>query len=114
MLIQKYRLKDLLLSRPLTLSICLMSVTMVIRLLDIFVFGLDDLLGEIILSKIIGFIIVILFVKIVGDNISNIGFNINNGRSIFQSIIFILIPILIMLTKKLNKVDNKCYSETKL
>ncbi len=113
MLIQKYRLKDLLL-RPLTLSICLISVTMVFRLLDIFVFRLDDLLGEIILSKIIGFIIVILFVKIVGENISNIGFNINNGRSIFQSIIFILIPILIVLTKRLNKVDNKCYSGAKL
>jgi membrane protease YdiL (CAAX protease family) len=43
----------------------------------------EKMLGEIILSKAIGFIIVILFVKIIGDNISNIGFNVNNKWSIF-------------------------------
>ena len=66
------KLRDLSLLKPLTVSICLMSVAMIFRLLDIFVFRLDDLLGEIILSKAIGFIIVILFVKMIGDNISNI------------------------------------------
>lgn len=77
------KLRDLSLSKPLTISICLMCIAMIFRLLDIFVFRLDDLLGEIILSKIIGFIIVILFVKMIGDNISDIGFNVDNRWSIF-------------------------------
>ena len=77
------KLRDLSLLKPLTVSICLMSLAIIFRLLDIFVFRLDDLLGEIILSKTIGFIIVILFVKMTGDNIINIGFNINNKWSIF-------------------------------
>lgn len=77
------KLRDLSLSKPLILSICLMCIAMIFRLLDIFAFRLDDLLGEIILSKIIGFIIVILFVKMIGGNISDIGFNINNKWSIF-------------------------------
>lgn len=77
------KLRDLSLLKPLTVSISLMSVAMIFRLLDIFVFRLDDLLGEIILSKTIGFIIVILFVKMTDNNISNIGFNVNNKWSIF-------------------------------
>ncbi|WP_207636407.1 CPBP family intramembrane glutamic endopeptidase [Alkaliphilus metalliredigens] len=35
------------------------------------------------MSKVIGFIIVILFVKMIGDNLSSIGFNVNNKWSIF-------------------------------
>lgn len=72
------KLRDLSLSKPLILSICLMCIAMIFRLLDIFAFRLDDLLGEIILSKVIGFIIVILFVKMIGGNISDIGFNVNS------------------------------------
>ena len=56
---------------------------MVFRLLDIFVFRLDDLLGEIIFSKIIGFVMVLLFVKAMGAPLSSIGFNVHNKLSIF-------------------------------
>ncbi|AFS78460.1 abortive infection protein [Gottschalkia acidurici 9a] len=77
------KLKSLSSSNPLILSIYLMCIAMLFRLLDIFVLRLDDLLGEIILSKIIGFIIVILFVKMVDNSMSDIGFNINNKLSIF-------------------------------
>lgn len=77
------KLRNLSSSKPLILCLSLMCIAMLFRLLDIFVFRLDDLLGEIILSKIIGFIIVILFVKMIGDNMSDIGFNINNKWSIF-------------------------------
>lgn len=76
-------LKDLSLLKPLIFSICLMSIAMIFRLLDIFVFRLDDILGEIILSKTIGFIIVILFANMISDGMYNIGFNINNKMSIF-------------------------------
>lgn len=77
------KIRDLSLLKPLTVSIGLMCLAMIFRLLDIFVFKLDDLIGEIILSKTIGFIIVILFVKMIGDKMSDIGFNVNNKRSIF-------------------------------
>ncbi len=77
------KLRDMTFSKPLILSICLMCIAMIFRLLDIFILRLDDLLGEIILSKIIGFIIVILFVKMIGDNLNSIGFNANNRLSIF-------------------------------
>lgn len=60
-----------------------MNIAMIFRLLDIFVFRLDDILGEIILSKTIGFIIVILFANMISDGMYNIGFNINNKMSIF-------------------------------
>lgn len=90
------KLKDLSLSKPLTLSICLMNIAMIFRLLDIFVFRLDDLLGEIILSKIIGFIIVILFVKMIGNDMSNVGFNVNNRWSIFILGVVITSILLIM------------------
>lgn len=70
-------------SKPLVLSICLMCTAMVFRLLDIFVFRLDDLLGEIIFSKIIGFVMVLLFVKAMGAPLSSIGFNVHNKLSIF-------------------------------
>lgn len=89
------KLRDLSLSKPLTVSTGLICLAMIFRLLDIFVLKLDDLLGEIILSKTIGFIIVILFVKIIGDEMSDIGFNVNNKRSIFT--IGVVITIILMI-----------------
>ena len=77
------KLKSLSSSNPLILSIYLMCIAMIFRLLDIFVLRLDGLLGEIILSKIIGFIVVILFIKTMDNSMSDIGFNINNKLSIF-------------------------------
>lgn len=77
------KLRELSLSKPLIVGIGLICLAMVFRLLDIFVFRLDDLLGEIILSKTIGFVIVIVFVKMIGEKMSDIGFNFNNKRSIF-------------------------------
>lgn len=89
------KLRDLSLSKPLIVSTGLICLAMLFRLLDIFVLKLDDLLGEIILSKTIGFIIVILFVKVIGDEMSDIGFNVNNKRSIFT--IGVVITIVLMI-----------------
>ncbi len=76
------KLRELSLSKPLIVGIGLICLAMIFRLMDIFVFRLDEVLGEIILSKVIGFIIVILFVKIIGNKMSDIGFNFNNRWSI--------------------------------
>lgn len=75
-------IKQYSLSKPLIVSLLLFCLTMVFRLLDIFVLRLDELFGEIILSKILGFIIVIIFVKIIGSQLKDIGFNFDNKCSI--------------------------------
>ena len=82
-------------SKPLLVSILLASVAMVFRLLDIFVFRLDDLLGEIILSKTIGFIIVIVFVGLVGWRMRDIGFKFENTQSILT--LGIVVTVLTMI-----------------
>jgi len=90
------KLRELSLSKPLEVGIALISLAMIFKLMDIFVFRLDELLGEIILSKAIGFFIVILFVKIIGDKMSDIGFNLNNKWSIFTIGGFMTISLLIL------------------
>jgi hypothetical protein len=51
------RLRELSLSQPLVVGMSLICFVMIFRLLDIFIFRLDEILGEIILSKTIGFIV---------------------------------------------------------
>lgn len=75
-------IKSLKLKKPLITGLVLIGIAMIFRLLDIFVFKLDDLWGEIIVSKIIGFIIVLIFVKLVGESLKDIGFNFINKKSI--------------------------------
>lgn len=75
-------LRELSLAKPLVMGIVLICLAMIFRLMDIFVFRLDEVLGEIILSKAIGFLIVILFVKIIGSKMSDIGFKLNNKWSV--------------------------------
>ena len=91
----RQRLRELSLSKPIIVGISLICFVMLFRLLDIFIFRLDEVLGEIILSKTIGFIIVILFVKIIGNKMVDIGFNLNNKASII--IIGILMTIGLMI-----------------
>ncbi|MFC2024183.1 lysostaphin resistance A-like protein [Chloroflexota bacterium] len=43
------------------------------KILDIFVLHLDELLGEIILSKSIGFLMIILYLRLVGKSVTAIG-----------------------------------------
>lgn len=89
------RLRELSLSQPLVVGMSLICFVMLFRLLDIFIFRLDEILGEIILSKTIGFIVVILFVKSIGNKMSDIGFNLKNKMSII--IIGILMTIGLMI-----------------
>ena len=89
------RLRELSLSQPLVVGMSLICFVMIFRLLDIFIFRLDEILGEIILSKSIGFIVVILFVKSIGNKMSDIGFNLKNKMSII--IIGVLMTIGLMI-----------------
>ena len=61
----------------------LFLLALILRVLDIFVFRLDELLGEIILSKLLGFVLVAAYVWLVGRKLSDIGFH---GQALGKSL----------------------------
>jgi membrane protease YdiL (CAAX protease family) len=69
--------------KPILTGLVLISITLFFRLLDIFLFKLDELLGEIILSKVVGFIIVVLFLKLIGKSLRDIGYSKQNLVTVF-------------------------------
>jgi uncharacterized protein len=58
---------------PILVSLALLAIALLFRLIDIFVLRLDELLGEIILSKILGFAMVVLFLWLAGQKLRDIG-----------------------------------------
>ena len=70
--------------RPTLTGIVLMLIALSFRLIDIIVLRLDERLGEIILSKALGFGLVLLFVWTLGRKPASIGFH---GRRIGESLL---------------------------
>ncbi|HEX5808724.1 MAG TPA: type II CAAX endopeptidase family protein, partial [Anaerolineales bacterium] len=70
--------------RPILTGVILILFAFVFRLIDIFVLRLDERLGEIILSKALGFSLVVLFVWAIGKKLSSIGFH---GRRLRESLL---------------------------
>jgi membrane protease YdiL (CAAX protease family) len=70
--------------KPVFTGILLMLVALAFRLIDIFVLRLDERLGEIILSKALGFGLIVLFVWAIGKNLNSIGFH---GRRLGESLL---------------------------
>lgn len=62
-------------------STSLLLIAFFFRIFDIFVLGLDDILGEIILSKLLGFLLVLGYVWAVGKAVSSIGLH---RRDVYQ------------------------------
>jgi len=62
-------------NRPILVCFILFIIALIFRIIDIFVLRLDDRLGEIILSKSLGFILVVLFLYLAGKSLSYIGLN---------------------------------------
>jgi membrane protease YdiL (CAAX protease family) len=58
---------------PILVSLALLAIALIFRLIDIFVLRLDELLGEIILSKALGFALIVLFLWIAGRKLRDIG-----------------------------------------
>lgn len=82
--------------RPVITGVALMLIALVFRLIDIFVLRLDERLGEIILSKALGFALVVLFVWAIGRKLSSIGFHGRRlGESILIGITITLLPFII-------------------
>jgi membrane protease YdiL (CAAX protease family) len=61
------------LTRPLLVSTGLFTIALVIRLIDSIVLRLDERLGELILTKSLGFILVLVFVWLAGRKVRDIG-----------------------------------------
>jgi len=85
--------------KPILTGIVLMLIALIFRLVDIFVLRLDERLGEIILSKTLGFCLVLLFVWAIGRKLSSIGFH--GGRlreSIFIGVVITILPFIVAYT----------------
>ena len=72
------------LQRPILTGIILMLIALIFRLTDIFILRLDERLGEIILSKTLGFLLVLWFVSVIGRKPASIGFH---GRRLGESLL---------------------------
>jgi membrane protease YdiL (CAAX protease family) len=85
--------------RPVLTGIILMLIALGFRLIDIFVLRLDERLGEIILSKTLGFCLVLLFVWGLGRKPGSIGFHGRRvGESLSIGIIITVLPFIIAYT----------------
>jgi membrane protease YdiL (CAAX protease family) len=66
------------LDRPVLLMLSLYIIAWIIKILDTFVFRLDELIGEAILTKALGFILVAAYVWMTRRRLSDIGFHARN------------------------------------
>lgn len=86
-------------AQPVLTGITLLLIALCFRLTDIFVLRLDERLGEIILSKALGFCLVVLFVWTIGKRLSAIGFHTRRlGESLLIGIVITALPMLIAYT----------------
>lgn len=85
--------------KPILTGIVLMLIALSFRLVDIFVLRLDERLGEIILSKALGFCLVLLFVWAIGKKLSSIGFHGRKlGESLLIGTVITVLPFIIAYT----------------
>jgi membrane protease YdiL (CAAX protease family) len=89
-------IKSITFRRPVITGIILMMIALAFRLLDIFVLRLDERLGEIILSKALGFGLVLLFVWAIGKRPASIGFHSRRlAESLLVGTLITLLPFMI-------------------
>jgi membrane protease YdiL (CAAX protease family) len=85
--------------KPILTGIILMLIALIFRLIDIFVLRLDERLGEIILSKALGFALVLLFVYAIGKKLASIGFHRRRlGESLLIGVVITVLPFIIAYT----------------
>jgi membrane protease YdiL (CAAX protease family) len=85
--------------QPILAGIILMFLALIFRLIDIFVLRLDERLGEIILSKSLGFCLVLLFVWAIGRKPATIGFHSRRlGEGLLIGVVITILPFIIAYT----------------
>lgn len=76
-----------------------MLIALVFRLIDIFVLRLDERLGEIILSKTLGFVLVLLFIWTIGRKPDSIGLHGRRvGEGLLIGVVITILPFIIAYT----------------
>ena len=84
------------LKRPVLTGLVLMFIAVGFKFVDHFVLRLDELLGEIILSKSLGFLLVVLFVWLAGRTLKDIGLHSKSlGKSVFIGVIVTVIAFIV-------------------
>jgi membrane protease YdiL (CAAX protease family) len=76
------------------IPIILFIIAAIFKILDVFVFHIDERLGEIIISKSLGFLLVVAYLWLVGKSVRAIGLH---GRFVENSLIIGSIGIMIIL-----------------
>jgi membrane protease YdiL (CAAX protease family) len=66
------------------IPIILFIIAVIFKIFDVFVFNIDELLGEIIISKSLGFLLVVAYLWLVGKSVTAIGLH---GKSVAKSLI---------------------------
>ncbi len=66
------------------IPVILFIIAVIFKILDVFVFRIDELLGEIIISKSLGFLLVVAYLWLVGKSVTAIGLH---GKSVTKSLI---------------------------
>lgn len=76
------------LDRPVLVMLVLYVIAWIIKILDTFVFRLDEIIGEAILTKALGFLLVALYVWVAGRRLRDIGFRARNlGISLLLAVV---------------------------
>lgn len=92
-------IKQNIFSKPILTGILLMLIALVFRLIDIFVLRLDERLGEIILSKALGFVLVLLFIWAIGRKPDSIGLHGRRvGEGLLIGVVITILPFIIAYT----------------
>lgn len=73
---------------PILLPIGLFLAALLFRVIDIFILRLDERWGEIILSKLLGFLLVLLYIRVSGRTLMDLGLH---GRPLGKAL---LVPVL--------------------
>lgn len=68
---------------PVLAPLALLGLALILRIIDVFVLRLDERLGEIILSKALGFALVVGYTWWVGQRLSALGLHLKNQGSAF-------------------------------
>ena len=80
--------------KPILTSLALLVIAFFFKWIDTFVLRLDERLGEIILCKALGFVLVVLFVRAAGRSLRDIGLHSHwLGQSVFIGSLITLIVI---------------------
>ena len=86
-------LLEISIKRPVLVMLTLYIIAWFIKILDTFIFRLDEIIGEAILTKALGFILVAAFVWMARRKLSDIGFRVDNlGSSLVLTIVGFAAP----------------------